>query len=401
MDGHSRPDTSLYVGPRQLVSLPPDVRPRLPGHLDVVSTPPDSSGEEELSFISGRRRITIRGTGLRVLHHVLLPLIDGTRTVDDLIHGSATGFSAEELERCLTLLAATNLLTLERHDDPSATVRDDRLAPQLGFFHEMEASGEETQRKLRNATVAVVGVGGVGAHAALALAASPGGRIRCADDVPVRQADPYLAPVFAGAEPGRNRAMALKERLEELGTEVVASAAQDLASEESVRAAVRGTDFVICGLDLDRSGTLYRVNHACLRENVSWTVGSLAGIEAVLGPTVLPGKTACYVCYRMRAIACSASPVAELAMERTRNIRNRDESSCRENLTFAAGALGNLTALEAFKAITGIGACSVPGAIAVLDLLRGSWQKHTILRKPWCPACRPGPAPSAHGDVPR
>jgi adenylyltransferase/sulfurtransferase len=382
------------------MSLPPDVRPRLPSHYDVVSRPPDSSGDEELSFLSGRRKITIKGKGLRVVRHRLLPLLDGTRTFDDLVHGSSTGFSPEELDRCLTLLASNNLITLERRRVPAADCLEERLAPQLGFFHEMEVSVEETQRKLLNATVAVVGLGGVGAYAALAIAASQVGSVRCVDDGAVSQADLYLAPVLAGAEVGLSRSMAVKQRLEQLRTDLVVSAAHDdLAADESVQAAIRGCDFVICGLDPGRLGAVYRVNRACLREGIPWTSGSLGGIEAVFGPTVLPGRTACYLCYKMRAIACSTRPGAELAFERTLETRNRDDSSRRENLTFAAGVLGNLAALEAFKAITGVGACSVAGGIAVLDLVRGGWQQHTVLRKPWCPSCYPGAATTAHGEI--
>ncbi len=54
---------------------------------------------------------------------------------------------------------------------------------------------------------------------------------------------------------------------------------------------------------------------------------------------------------------------------------------------FSAGVAGNLLGLEALKELTGIGAPSLVGQIAVLDIMDLSVTKHVVLRKPWCPAC--------------
>jgi molybdopterin-synthase adenylyltransferase len=383
----------------RMMSLPLDVPLLLASHYYVVWTAGDSSGEEELAFVSSRRRITINGKGLQAVCQRLLPLLDGTRTANELMDGASTGFSPEELKQCITFLASHNLLTPERRMRPTRQPSNDRLVPQLSFFQELDISPEEAQRSLREATVAVLGLGGAGAYAALALAACRVGRVHCVDDGVVNEADLYLAPVLAGAEIGRSRAAAAQQRLKQLQADITVSASNDdLAADQSVQAAISGCDFVICSVDKGRSGTLYKVNRACLREGIPWTSCSLEGIEAVLGPTVLPGSTACYLCYKMRAIACSDRPRTELSFERMLETRNHDDSVRRENLTFAAGLLGNLAALEAFKVLTGVGACAAAGGIVVLDLVRGGWQNHTVLRKPWCPSCFPGVATSGNGE---
>ena len=298
------------------------------------------------------------------------------------------------------MLASHNLLILERRGDRTREHWDERLMPQLNFFQEFDISPEEAQRSLRDAAVAVLGVGGAGAYAALAIAACQVGRVHCVDDRAISEADLYLAPVLAGAEIGLSRAAAVQQRLKQLQADIAVSASNDdLAADESIRATIRGCDFVICGVDKGRSGTLYKVNSACLSEGIPWTSCSLEGIEAVLGPTVLPGSTACYLCYKMRAIACSERPWTELSFEKMLETRNHDDSVRRENLTFAAGLLGNLAALEAFKVLTGVGACAAAGAIVVVDLIRGGWQKHTVLRKPWCPSCFPGAAMIGNGET--
>jgi bacteriocin biosynthesis cyclodehydratase domain-containing protein len=380
------------------MSVPLEARPRLLSHYYVLRMPTDRPGEEELAFVSGLRRVTIRGRGLETVRRRLLPLLDGTRTVGDLLDRDAAGIPSDQLRRCIAQLASLDLLVLE--DDRAGDGRDEQLGPQLSFFHEVAPSAGAAQGRLRDATVAVVGLGGAGAHAALAMAACQVGEVRCVDDGVVGPGDPYLAPVLAGVEAGHGRAAAIGQRLEQLRTDTVVSTFQeDLTTEENLHAAVKGCDFVVCTVDKGRLGISHRVNRACLREAIPWTSCALEGAEAVLGPTVLPGSTACYLCYRMRAIACSDRPEAELAFESMLEDRNQDDSSRRENLTFAAGILGNLAALEAFKALTGVGTCAVAGGILVIDLVRGGWQRHTVLRKPWCPACFPGSAGSRQQEA--
>jgi hypothetical protein len=40
---------------------------------------------------------------------------------------------------------------------------------------------------------------------------------------------------------------------------------------------------------------------------------------------------------------------------------------------------------------------SLPGRILTMKLTDFTTARHTVLRKPWCPACFPGAAEAGHG----
>jgi molybdopterin-synthase adenylyltransferase len=136
------------------------------------------------------------------------------------------------------------------------------------------------------------------------------------------------------------------------------------------------------------ANVLYRLNRACLKAGLRSTTGSTSAFEGIVGPTVTPFETACYLCYRMRAVACSENPEEEFAHLRFLDRRKRDDSGRRENLVFVPSIVGNLLALEAFRVLLGLPA-NASGRVIVFDVLEATSQKHVVLRKPWCPACFP------------
>ena len=89
----------------------------------------------------------------------------------------------------------------------------------------------------------------------------------------------------------------------------------------------------------------------------------------------------------MRAVACAGNPEDAFAFEKYLDRRKRDESGRRENLVFGAGMAANLLGVEVVKELTGLAEPSLVGRILTIQLNDLAIEKHTVLRKPWCPAC--------------
>ncbi len=363
------------------------LKPLLPSHYSVWYEPPDDAGDEILRVVSGRRSLKLKGRAFREFHQRVLPLLDGAHSVDEISRTTADVFEPQDLVDCLNMLGEQGVL-VEGERFPPAPEPPDRLAPQINFFHEMTASAWDVQARLSAASVAVVGLGGAGAGAALALASAGIGKIRCIDSRPVAPSDTYLSPFLGSAEVGVQRAAAVSRHIGACAPEVKASEmAAALDSEESVREAVGGADFVVCCLDAGELNLALKLNRICLAGNIPWIACSLGGAEVTVGPAMVPGHGPCYMCYRMRSVACAGSPTEAFTYERWLDRRKRDESGRRENLVFAAGMAANFVGLEAVKAITGIGEPSLVGRILTIRLLDLATERHTVLRKPWCPAC--------------
>jgi adenylyltransferase/sulfurtransferase len=370
-------------------------KPRLPSHYYVLFEPPDSKGEEVLRFVSERRRITIKGHSFREFQQYVIPLLDGRHTLDDIEAKVADVFRPEDLEAGLRVLADQELLE-ETPDVPLETAR--QIEPQTNFFHEVSADPRAAQERLEKATVTIMGLSGAGGSLALALAAARVGTVNCVDALPVGPADPYLCAAFSPGDIGRPRVEVLGQRMAATGSPShFVAHARPLESDADVAGVVRESDFIACCLDAGQSSLIYKLNRVCLEHQLRWCACSVSGLEVVLGPTVVPGQTACYLCYRMRAVACAADPEADFAFQRMLDRRKQDDSGRRENLNVAAGLAADLLGLEVLKQVSGVAPSPTVGRIAVFDLVELSLKKHIVLRKPWCPAC----FPQGHEEIPK
>ncbi len=361
-------------------------KPRLLSHFYVLFEPPGNDGEEVLRFISERRKIKLKGHFFREFQEHVIPLLDGRHGIREIEESVSDIFQPDDLHGALQLLAEQNLL-----EDAAATLTEQAgIEPQANFLREVAADPRGAQEKLRRADVAILGMGGGGSAVALALASGGIGTVRCVDSLPVAPADPYLSPVFSLGDAGSLRVEAVRHRIHASSPDTrVMVHTGPLESDADVEEAVAGADFAVCCLDAGQSSQIYKLNRVCLARKIRWTSCSVTGMEAIIGPTVVPGETACFLCYKMRAVACAEDPEADFAFQRMLDKRKLDDSGRRENLNYAVGVAANLTGLEVFKLLTGAMPSPTVGRIAVLDLIELSIKKHVVLRKPWCPACSP------------
>ena len=360
-------------------------RPRLPSHYYIWFEPPDRSGDEVLRFASARRRIKLKGHSFREFQQLVIPLLDGQHSFDEIAAKVSETFAPEDLEAGLNLLAEQHLLQDAANGE---TKMPARLVPQLNFFHEVDMDPEQMQQRYSQSTVSVFGLSGAGAGVAQALATAGVGEVRCVDSGSVTTEDTYLSPSFVAGEIGKPRAEVLVEKISASAPEVKVSAHQQtIETEDEVLKLITGSNFVVCCLDQGLSSLVYKLNRACLKANISWTSSSPAGSEIVIGPTVVPFESACYLCYKMRTVACAGNPEEEFAFETLLDRRKQDDSARRENLVFGIGLASNLLSLEAFKALSNTIEPSLVGQIFIFNQLTLESNKHLVLRKPWCPAC--------------
>lgn len=369
------------------MSTPIFNRPKLPTHYYVWSEPPNHSGDEVLYFASAQRRIKIKGHSFREFEQYVIPLLDGRHTFQEIADSVADVFDAEDLAAGLRLLAEQHLLT-DTDDRMPQTESPESLAPQHNFFYEINTNPREIQSRLQSATVTVFGLGNAGASTAIALAAAGVGHLRCVDFMPVGGADTYLSSAFSQVDAGQLRAAVVAQRLAAKNPEVsVRIHTQKPENDDQVLALVEGSDFLINCLDAGESSLMYRLNRVCLRAGIKWTSCALSGPEVIIGPTIHPTETACYLCYKMRSVACAGNPEDEFAFESFLDHRKRDDSARHENLVSSVDLAAGLVSLEAIKSLSGVLAPSAVGRIVVFSLIDLTSTKHVVLRKPWCPAC--------------
>jgi molybdopterin-synthase adenylyltransferase len=370
------------------VTISPDTKPHLPTHYYVLYEAPDSKGEEALIFVSERRRVKIKGTLFREFLREVVPLLDGRHTVSEIAASVADIFSSHEVISALELLANQHLLAENGNRGGFSRERLVSLAPQLNFFHEVSERSYAAQQRLSESTVSLLGLGGPGSLVAENLATIGVGHLQLVDSSPVLESDAYFDPIFMDMHAGRTRGSVVLREIENRWRHTdVKIDERAIDSEEEVAAAIAGSDLVICCLDRGQVSSLYKLNRASMTTEIPWISCAVSGFEVIVGPTIRPKETPCYLCYTMRSVACADDAEDDFTLLRFLDHRKRDDSGQRENLVFAAGLAASLTGLEALKVLTDIAPCATNGSVLVVDMIEMSMKRHVVLRHPRCPIC--------------
>ena len=227
--------------------------------------------------------------------------------------------------------------------------------------------GLEGQRRLRDASVLVVGAGGLGSPAALYLAAAGVGRIGIVDFDLVDASNLQRQVLHATADVGRPKVESAAERLRGLNPFVAVEMHQLQLDAGNAGALVARYDIVIDGTD--NFAARYVLSDACVRAGRPCVHASIHRFEGQATLLVADGAP-CYRCLFREPPPPGTAP------------------SCAEAGVFGVlpGILGTIQAAEAIKLITGVGD-TLAGRLLLVDVARMRFQTVALRRDPGCPAC--------------
>ena len=234
--------------------------------------------------------------------------------------------------------------------------------------------GGPGQQKLRAAKVLIVGVGGLGAPAALYMTAAGVGHIGLVDPDTVALSNLQRQVLYATGDVGRPKASAAASHLVVLNPAVHLEPIQAALTSENARDLVRPYDLVLDGTD--DFATRFAVNDACLAEGkvlVSGAIGRWSGQVGIFEGGLTRGKplaerAPCYRCL-VPHIPPDAETCALVGV-----------------VGALAGVVGSMMALEAIKWITGAGE-SLAGRLWLYDGLDAESRTVRLSADPDCPAC--------------
>ncbi|WP_165829003.1 HesA/MoeB/ThiF family protein [Caulobacter radicis] len=223
--------------------------------------------------------------------------------------------------------------------------------------------GGPGQQKLKAARVLLVGAGGLGAPAALYLAAAGVGTIGLADADAVSLSNLQRQVLYAEADVGQPKVEAGAAHLAALNPNVAVVPHPVWLDAGNAREIVRGYDLVLDGTD--DFATRFAVSDACLAEGKVLVSGALGRWTGQVG--VFHGQP-CYRCL-VPEIPPDAETCALVGV-----------------VGALAGVIGSMMALEAVKVITGAGQ-PLSGRLLIYDALAAETRTVRIGADPGCPAC--------------
>ena len=142
--------------------------------------------------------------------------------------------------------------------------------------------GPEGQRKLNNAAVLIVGVGGLGSPVSLYLAAAGVGRIGLMDDDTVSESNLQRQVIYTTEEIGLPKVVCAEKRLKALSPETIIETYPYRLENENAVSIISQYDIVVDGCD--NYTTRYLINDTCLqlgKPYVYGTIGEFQGQVAV------------------------------------------------------------------------------------------------------------------------
>ncbi len=231
----------------------------------------------------------------------------------------------------------------------------------------MPEVGVQGQKKLKAASVLLIGTGGLGSPLALYLAAAGIGRIGLVDYDVVDESNLHRQVIHFTSDVGKPKLDSAAAKLSDVNPFVVIDKHNTPLTSENALDILKDYDVIIDGTD--NFPTRYLVNDACVMLGKPNVYGSIFRFEGQL--TVFYAKEGpCYRCLFPEPPPPGLVP------------------SCAEGgvLGILPGTIGTLQATEAIKLILGIGKPLI-GRMILYDGLEMTFDTIKLRKNPNCPVC--------------
>lgn len=302
----------------------------------------------------------------------LLSLLDGTRTVDELVAAMQADdpfLASADVRAALTSLVNEGYVEDAAVAPPPVFSSEEidryrRNFDFFSFFHLPPHTNYDLQARLKEAKVSVLGVGGLGSFVALSLASMGVGELIVVDDDTVEESNLNRQVLYTRRDVGRYKVDAAAERLALVNPHIrVTPLRRRVGSVRDARCCMASQDFFVCAADRPRVRLYEWLNEAAVAEGVPWLRGANSGLTVTLYLHV-PGRTACFECEQIEARRRVRlyEQIVRHAME---EVGDRTVNPCTAPV---AGLIGNLAALEVVKHLTGIAPSVLENRMMALDL---------------------------------
>jgi molybdopterin/thiamine biosynthesis adenylyltransferase len=231
----------------------------------------------------------------------------------------------------------------------------------------MRELGQEGQDKLTHASIAIIGLGGLGAVAAAYLTMAGVGSIRLVDQDTVETHNLQRQILYGIDDVRVPKVEAAARRLKTLNPQVHLEQVAENVREANVDAIVSDCDCIVDGLD--NMTTRYIINRASVKHSIPYIFAGAIGMEGNIS-VFRPPTTPCLECI-MPGLDDASLPTCE-----TRGV-----------LGTTTGSIGALEAAETIKLLAGIQPL-LEGKLLICDLREMDFRAIDIQIRRDCKVCQ-------------
>jgi bacteriocin biosynthesis cyclodehydratase domain-containing protein len=313
---------------------------------------------------------------------LLAALAREAMTIDELaeeLDRAGTPLALADLDRKLDDLRRSELLVERAAPRAPLDAHDrQRFDRQLPYFAEPDAA----QRRIMQATVVVLGCGGLGTWALGALASAGVRRFTLIDDDAVELSNLNRQILYTASDLGQPKVACAADWLRRFEPRAeVREVRRRVEGPGDLARELAGADALVHAADWPPYEILRWADEACRAARVPYiTAGQIPPVLKI-GPTYVPGRSACFACHE-HALRSEFPLYDELVRHR------RAEAAAATTLGPASGVVGTLLAMEVMHLLAEDVRPATEGRALLIDMrtLQTRWE--TVERRPDCPACQ-------------
>lgn len=154
----------------------------------------------------------------------------------------------------------------------------------------------------------------------------------------------------------------------------------ELHSVQAIENAMRDAACVVYAEDNPRPSLVTQINLLAIETSTPWIAGRIHGLDGIVGPTIIPGATCCYQCFRTRAAANLDGPIDYHDVEGA-----LVDTQLNSPMSYARVIAGYLV-IDAVHLLLG-GTGFTAGRIVRFNFFDLSVESNAVLKLPRCNAC--------------
>jgi adenylyltransferase/sulfurtransferase len=291
---------------------------------------------------------------------------------EDIRHRSGAATAVDDGDTLMIVPSIAGGVTVEAETKPSLPELSNEEIARYSRHLIMPEVGMEGQRRIKAASVLMIGTGGLGAPTGMYLAAAGVGRIGIVDSDVVDESNLQRQIIHGTKDIGRRKIESARDRLRDINPYIEIETHETWLTSENAMRLFKNYDVVVDGTD--NFPTRYLVNDACVLSGKPNVYGSIFRFEGQAS-VFWAAKGACYRCLYPEPPPPGLVP------------------SCAEGgvLGVLPGIIGAIQANETIKILLG-----AEGLLVNRLLLFDAWQlkfrELKLQKDPNCPICGANPS---------
>lgn len=218
-------------------------------------------------------------------------------------------------KEAINLVFESNLLAPKHEFNPN-----DRYSRNQLYYRYMGANPIEVQKKLTNASVTILGCGGIGSTIAYYLASSGVGHLTLIDDDIIELSNLTRQVLYTEADIGKAKTKILKRELLKRNHNIKINIQNIQITSFANMAKLKQSDLFIISADKP-FGLMNWINEYCVKNQQAYlNIGYINDIS-VIGPFYIPKKTACLACHKITPEYNGEGDITKLCNEINKDFR--------------------------------------------------------------------------------